>query len=200
MSGKTAKTALRDHVANGIIDTAATVLATRRDASMGEIATAAGVGRATLYRYFPNRETLLRVLATAGIDELGHRIVEADLDNQPVPEALARLTRALVTTGRKYIALADLPRDLIDAEEVDSRMMAPLRALLRRGVKEGVLRADLDQAMLLAAFLGLLRSLILQSIQDGQGAEPASTMVTALFLDGAAARQDRKTDSPEPIS
>ncbi|MGC7098371.1 TetR/AcrR family transcriptional regulator [Amycolatopsis lurida] len=182
MSGKTA---LRDHVANGIIDTAAGVLATRRDAGMGEIAAAAGVGRATLYRYFSNREELLRALAARGVDELGQRMAEADLAGQPVPEALARVTRALVLAGRKYIALADLPRDLVDAGEIDRRMTAPLRALLRRGTAEGVLRGDLDQATLLAAYLGLLRSLIVQSIQDGQGAEAVSTAVTALFLRGA---------------
>ncbi len=41
-----------------IISAAASVLAAEQGASMAEVAAAAGIARATLYRYFPTRETL----------------------------------------------------------------------------------------------------------------------------------------------
>jgi len=98
---------LRDRIAAGILDTAAAVLAGRGEsASMAEIADAAGVSRATLYRYFPTRDTLLNALAEAASAELRDRIADAELDTIPVPEAIARLTRGFVLTGSKYVALA----------------------------------------------------------------------------------------------
>src|SRR5579859_7446878 len=82
---------LRDRIAAGILDTAAAVLAGRGEpASMAEIADAAGVSRATLYRYFPTRDTLLNALAEAASAELRERIADAELDTIPVLEAIAR--------------------------------------------------------------------------------------------------------------
>src|SRR5260370_33718955 len=79
---------LRDRIATGILDTAAAVLAERGEsASMAEIADAAGVSRATLYRYFPSRDALLRGLAEAGAGELRDPIADAEPDPIPGPAA-----------------------------------------------------------------------------------------------------------------
>src|SRR3984885_13608793 len=100
---------LRDHVAGVILDKAADILAERREAaSLAEIAEAAGVARSTLYRYFPSRDALLQALAATAGGEIQARIAEARLDEVPVAEALARVTRGFVATGSKYIALAYL--------------------------------------------------------------------------------------------
>lgn len=175
----------RHHVTAGIVDTAASVLAADRDASVTDIATAAGVGRATLYRYFPTREALLRELATAGIEELGDRLAEAGLDTIPTREAVARLARAMVTTGCKYIALADLDPALLDCQAVEQRIMTPLRALLDRGITDGTFRDDFTPAILMPTFVGLVKTMIILSIRGGLGIEQASAAVTTLFLDGA---------------
>src|ERR687897_916229 len=53
---------LRERVARAILESAAGVLATRgEDASISDVAAAAGLARATVYRYFPNRQALLEV-------------------------------------------------------------------------------------------------------------------------------------------
>src|ERR1700722_16851223 len=97
--------ALRDRTAAAIIDSAATLLAERGEAaSMEEIASAAGIGRATLYRYFPNREELLNAMAAASVQELAARIEEANLEAVPFTEAVARLARALHPTGSQFTA------------------------------------------------------------------------------------------------
>src|SRR5260370_13154456 len=76
---------LRDRTTAGIIDSAAMVLAERGEAaSMEEIASSAGIGRATLYRYFPNREELLGAIAAASVQELAARATEADLQAGPL--------------------------------------------------------------------------------------------------------------------
>ena len=49
--------AIQDRVAEAILDVAANLLASGGEPpSMADIAAAAGVGRATLYRHFPTRE------------------------------------------------------------------------------------------------------------------------------------------------
>src|SRR5260370_38872950 len=84
--------ALRDHIAVAILDAAAAVLAERGEAaSMADVAEAAGVGRATLYRYFPSRDALLAALVESAIAEMRDGIVGGELGEAPVEVGPARL-------------------------------------------------------------------------------------------------------------
>ena len=94
-----------------------------------------------LYRYFPSREALLRALADSAAREIQDRIGEARPDAVPVAEAIARITRGLIATGSKYIALAYLwPKP---AGAADPQVSEPLLQFFRRGVEDGTLRGDL---------------------------------------------------------
>jgi AcrR family transcriptional regulator len=177
---------LRDRIAAGILDTAAAVLAGHGEsASMAEIADAAGVSRATLYRYFPTRDTLLNALAEAASAELRDRIADAELDTIPVPEAIARLTRGFVLTGSKYVALAHSGHKPPDAGQTQQDLAEPVYRLLRRGIADGTLRSDLTPEVLVQIFSGLLESAIRISGPGGTGAEKASAAIISVFLDGS---------------
>src|SRR5918912_1793677 len=68
--------ALQERVAAAILEAAARVLATGGEqASMTDVAAAAGVARATLYRYFPSRQALLDELGGVAADEAAARVV-----------------------------------------------------------------------------------------------------------------------------
>lgn len=186
--------ALRDHIEAAILTAAADVLAVRGTASMAEIAAAAGIGRATLYRYFPNRESLLSGLTEAAARDLTTRITDADLDSVPVPTALARLTRGFLTAGSKYGALLQPETQLPDKDsELKQRLGAPVRGLLARGAGDGALRADLSVDTLFEMYTGLLEKGLLMVLRGDTGVEQASAAVLAIFLDGARAAGNQDT-------
>ena len=57
------QTTLHARVSAAILEAAAVVLVERGEqASMADVAAAAGMARATVYRYFPNREALFEAL------------------------------------------------------------------------------------------------------------------------------------------
>src|ERR671939_391446 len=77
--------ALQERVAAAILDAAARVLLARGEqASMNDVASAAGVARATVYRYFPNRQALLDELAELAVSSAGERLASARIDEIPV--------------------------------------------------------------------------------------------------------------------
>ncbi len=180
---------LRDRTAAAIIDSAATLLAERGEAaSMEEIASSAGIGRATLYRYFRNREELLAAMAAASVRELAARIAEANLEAVPFEEAVARLARGIIATGSKYVALsADGTKRTSAQPDVEATLIEPIRALFRRAAADGSLRAELPPDVLVDLFSGLVRGALDANASGPRGIEETATAVTTVFLRGARA-------------
>ena len=177
---------IRERIAAAIVEAAARVFAEQDgQASMGEVAAAAGISRATLYSYFPSRELLLEKLAQVSLTETGERLRAARLEQVPIPEGLTRAVRALVTVGDHYIVLA---REHVqpDPAQFEQQLAAPLRALLERGQAAGEIRTDLSAAWLMEALVGLVVGGLLSA--DTLGAEEAVAAVSSLFLEGARAR------------
>ncbi|MRH87983.1 TetR family transcriptional regulator [Nocardia sp. SYP-A9097] len=155
-----------------------------------DIASAADIGRATLYRYFPSRDVLVAAMGDAVLEDLSSRLIEADLDSVPVPEALARVSRAFIGNG-KYVALIRGADDAcLNSEEMDRRVTKPIRDLLQRGIDTGVLRDDLSVDVLVTLSGALLRAGI--DLTATIGAERAGATITSLFLDGT-----RSSRTPE---
>lgn len=181
---------LHDRIAAGILEVAAAVLAERGETvSMAEIAKAAGVGRATLYRYFPNRDALLQGLTKVAFEELCDRIADAELDTVPVHAGIARLARGFVTAGSKYAAIINTGKKRVDdLAEFDRKLADPVRDLLRRGVADGTLRNDLPVEVLFEMFTGLLEKALQLAARQQLGVEPASAAIITVFLDGTRNR------------
>lgn len=182
--------ALRDRAAMVILDAAAALLAERGESvSMADIAEAAGVGRATVYRYFPSKDALLDALCKAGTAELSRLLDEADLDRIAVPEGIARVARAFTGLGSKYPALmpgSALGQQVAERNDVDlPQLIEPVHALLRRGTAEGVLRDDLTAETLWSMLAGLLDVADERVTGDHAGVEQASADAVSIFLYGA---------------
>ena len=176
------KSALRERVGAAILNAAATALASHEQASMGEVAEAAGVARATLYRYFPTREALLEELARTTVGQVADALETARLDQLAVDEAFLRAVRALVAIGDAFVVL-ERERGTAQAEEFERRVAGPLRALVERGQSSGDLRDDVPSGWLLESLLALVVSVLPSA--PALGAEDAVQTIASLFLYGA---------------
>ena len=127
--------------------------------SLDDIAKQAGVGPGTLYRHFPTRDELLEAVSSLEVEKLAaaERKFAATL---PPVEAL----RAWLLLFVDYIAtkriiapalntLAGGPSKLFEASY--AQVWEAIRALVKRAVKSGDIRKDLDPIDLLRALIGV---------------------------------------------
>ena len=83
------RSGLRERVAGEIVAAAAHVLAaTGGQASMNDVAAAAGVARGTLYRYFPTRDALLERLREVVVEDAAERLRASRVDEVEPLEAI----------------------------------------------------------------------------------------------------------------
>ena len=181
--------ALQQRVAEAILDGAARLFASEGEhASMNEVAEAAGVARATVYRYFPNREALLNELAHAAVRDAGARLESARIEAVAPPEGVVRAVRALVEMGDLFVILAR-ERRRSGADRFESGLVDPVRKLIERGQASGDIRDDISDVRLAESLIGLIVSLLTST--PALGREDMTATITALFLDGAGARGPR---------
>jgi TetR/AcrR family transcriptional repressor of mexCD-oprJ operon len=190
MSEPAPRPALQQRVAAAILDGAAQLFASGGEhASMNEVAEAAGVARATVYRYFPNREALLDELAQTALRDVDMRLASARIDAVPPEEGIARAVRALVDVGNLFVVLArERPRS--GANRFERGLVEPLRQLLERGQASGDIRDDITAARVTESLIGLIVGMLTST--PALGREDMTATITGLFLDGARARGPRR--------
>ncbi len=141
---------------------AAAAIAGRRavDLPYDEIALAAGVGRATVYRHFPTREALSRAIISASLDHWEETVAQL----VPGPGQLAELFEAWVRTQQNRSHGVDLltrcaPED--DLRRARRRFEATLREPTRQAQDAGIVPARLtarDVMIILMMLAAALRS------------------------------------------
>ena len=107
----------RGRTSRAILDAAIVTLSQEPGASLGRVAAAAGVGRTTLHRHFPDRATLMRALARDADAQTASAIARSDPDDGPAVEALGRLVYELLLLGDRFTFLLHEP-DLAGDPEV----------------------------------------------------------------------------------
>lgn len=127
--------------------------------SLDDVAREAGVGPGTLYRHFPTREQLLEAVYRSEMEKLA-AAEQKFAEELPPLEAL----RAWLLLFVDYIATKQLiapalnalvgdPKKVFEASYV--RIWDAIRALVKRAVKNGDIRRDLDPIDLLRALVGV---------------------------------------------
>jgi AcrR family transcriptional regulator len=167
-----------------ILDAALVCLIRDPDASIGQIAQAAGVGRVTLYGHFATRAELVDAVFARSI-ERAHEVLDAvNLDGDP-RDALARLVAAswqVVDESRMLLLAAqrELPAERVRGHH--DQLMRRVRALLDRGRRAGVFRTDLPAAWLVATFYGVLHGAADETTAGRLADDAAPRAVTATLL------------------
>jgi TetR/AcrR family transcriptional regulator, mexCD-oprJ operon repressor len=191
MSEAVPKQTLQQRVATAILEGAARIFALEGEqASMNDVAEAAGVARATVYRYFPNREALLEELTRAAGSEVDARLSSARITEVPPEEGIVRAVRALVELGDPFVLLTRT-RLQSDPERFERKLTHPVRELFERGQADGEIRNDIPPARLSAALIGLIVGVLTSSPR--LGSEDMTATITQLFMDGA------RTRGPRPV-
>jgi len=142
-----------------ILDAAIGTLGDRPDASVDEIARAAGVSRQTVYAHFPSRDALIDAVIEQASAEFTALLSGLDLDQAPPGQALARLLEAGWQVAARYPFLwlqpaADPGRDASRHAPVLDRMLD----IVRRGQASGDFDASVPPHWLLSASLALGRA------------------------------------------
>ena len=135
-----------------LVEVARDALTASTDVPLTAIARQAGVGSATLYRHFPNREALVLAVCRRDVQQLADA-APALLDEHPPPEALRRWLDGLARYGAMRSRLDGAGASLDG--EADEPLRAALARLLDAGAATGELRPDLDpgDVLLLLGFL-----------------------------------------------
>jgi AcrR family transcriptional regulator len=129
-----------------ILDVARRELAANGDASLNSIAKKAEVGPGTLYRHFPNRESLVLAVYRAEIQRLVE-LAEPLLAASPAPAALRAWFAALAEPLRLKRGLGEALTAANNAAmtaENHGPVIGAIGRILQAGATEGSLRPDLD--------------------------------------------------------
>src|ERR1700753_87803 len=190
MSPQPSRQPLQQRVSAAILDGGARAFVVAGEqASMSQIAETAGVARATVYRYFPNREALLDELTREALDDVDRRLTSARIDEVAPEECITRLVRALVEVGDPFVLLAR-ERARSNPEQYERRLLLPMRRLFERAQESGEIRSDIPDLRLAEALVGLVIGMLTSSTPLGN--EDLIATITTLLLDGARPRGPRR--------
>ncbi|WP_408994786.1 TetR/AcrR family transcriptional regulator [Streptomyces sp. 1268] len=104
-----------------VLDAAAGGWARDPAVSLSRIAAAAGVGRATVHRYFPDREHLRSALTSDSWSSLHAAIVEAAPGTGSVLEVIDRIVSAMIHVGDPVLFLSPRQRERLPTRTPQSR-------------------------------------------------------------------------------
>jgi AcrR family transcriptional regulator len=197
----TLRSRLREATAGAIIDAAEEIFSDKglATAHMNEIATKAGVAVGTLYNHFEDRDTLLAALIETRRAEL-LEVMDEFLAQPPSGDfrtdltALVHLMGGFFERHRRFHVImhrlewglhqGNFPATAACAPQMKREMHARIDKLIKRGLKQKVLRAQLADyyAYLL---MGLFRSIRLQQLESTANTPFPLDEVVQFFMEGA---------------
>ncbi|MDV8025103.1 TetR/AcrR family transcriptional regulator [Rhodococcus sp. IEGM 1330] len=170
------------HVAQG-------VLADNPDATINDVAAAAGVVRRTVYAHFASREALIDGIALEAADRISAALTRIPAADESAVTVFVRQTLALARVGDQYRLLLAVARSDLGHNSIHD-LLTPMResaaAVIRRGQREGVFSSYLAAEVLILNIEAIALS-ILDATNAGLIGDPAGAATTSsLVLLGVA--------------
>jgi TetR/AcrR family transcriptional regulator, mexCD-oprJ operon repressor len=155
------RTATAERNVEAILDATEALLARGAPATTTAVAAEAGVSRVTVYAHFPTREALLEGVTERVVTGFAATLVQAELDQGPAPEALARLIALAWSKLDHYGAIADAVIGQLSSvalARAHTTLHEPISRLIARGQAEGSFRSDLPPGWLLSCYFALVHA------------------------------------------
>jgi AcrR family transcriptional regulator len=167
---------------------------------MEEVAVRAGVGKGTLYRYFPAKEDLYLAAIFAGWERLHEELQRVVSEEEPMDNTLRKIAAAILDyfwKRRDFVTLVYRLEQKRGGREwtIWQRRRKGTVEMVAAVLRKGLISARLARthARLLAEiFLGMLRAIILHRGRRDQP-EALARLVVGVFLTGViqAGRQEK---------
>ncbi|WP_158252763.1 TetR/AcrR family transcriptional regulator [Cryobacterium sp. N21] len=179
-----------------LLAAAADVLARDPDSSMADVAQAASLTRATLYRHFSNRPTLLKAIQAEALTRASETLHACRLDDGSALEVLQRVISALGKHGMRFriilMKASDAsPRFLTQRDQV----LAPVVEVVKRGQLEGDIRADLPPEWIVTAMASLLIAAVRAAPTMKHSDGDVSDLIFRTLVGGIAAENPSGTNT-----
>ena len=173
-----------------ILDVALDVLGANPDAGMGEVATAAGVVRRTVYDHFPSRLDLVRTLTERAVTEMTAVLTEANASRAEADATWVEFVARVWPVAHRYRVLLALRRG--EFGEAIHALLAPLDELLADLVKRGqdseVFAQHLPAGVLSQLAYGTVFA-IADSDRSGRTLGARAATITSLLMLGVPERR-----------
>ena len=169
---------------NRILDVALEVLGQNPDAGMGDIASAAGVVRRTVYGHFPTRADLVRTLTQQAVNEIAAVLTEVNASKRSAEAVWVDFIAGLWPLTHRYRVLLALRRGEY-GEEIHS-LLGPidqiLADLVQRGQDSKVFGRHLPAAILSQLAYAAVFTIADNDRSTGTLGAPAATITSLLIL------------------
>lgn len=197
MTSMTTGTSRADANRRRLLDVALAELLRDPDASMDQIARAAGVVRRTVYGHFPSREALISTLVDEAVEALSAAHAAGREDVRDPAEAVARSVLAVWAIADRYRLLVALAQRTVTMQGIRERL-APVRqesiGLLQRGLDENVFSSPLPAPALAYVHEQMLFA-VMEAVNDGLlAAREAGRCAAVTVLTAAGVPASKATD------
>ena len=173
-----------------ILDVALEVLGKNPDAGMGEIASAAGVVRRTVYGHFPSRAALVLALTQRAVTEIAAVLAEVNAAHDAADEAWAGFVARLWPLAHRYRVLVMLRRGEHGAEihSVLGPVEKTLADLVERGQDSGAFGRHLPADVLSEVAFGAVFAIADYDLSRAALGARAAAVTSLLMLGVPEAR------------
>jgi AcrR family transcriptional regulator len=167
-----------------ILDVALDVLGENPDAGMGDIASAAGVVRRTVYGHFPSRLDLVRTLTERAVAEMTAVLTEVNASGAEADAVWVEFIARLWPVAHRYRVLLALRRG--EYGEAIHSLLGPvdelLAGLVKRGQDSDVFAQHLPAGILSQVAYGAVFAIADSYLSDGTLGARAATITSLLML------------------